>query len=109
MSDPQTDRILLALKGTATRGGEHGPLYDQGVLYVIAQIEQSGFYMTSRLLPLIDLGGNPELARSILSSAERRELEQELASRGWSPAQGAEYAAGISAAENMLEQYRAPV
>ncbi len=107
MNDPQFDPLLLSLKGIATRGGERGPLYDQGVLSVISQIEQSGTYKPSRLLPLINLGRNPDFARSYLTTNEMTELEEELVSRGWSPEQGAEYAAGVDAAETTLNHYRA--
>ncbi len=105
-SDPRHDQLFLGLKEIATRGGERGPLYDQGVLSVVAQIEQSGTYKPSRLLSLIDLCRNPELVRSSLTAAEVEELEQVLASRGWTLAQGAEFAAGVSAAESTLQQYR---
>jgi hypothetical protein len=105
-NDPRTDPILLNLKGIATRGGERGPLYDQGVLSVIAQIEQLGAYKPSRFLPLIDLGRNPLAARSYLLPAEIAGLEHFLASRGWTVAEGAEFAAGVSAAESTLKHYR---
>jgi hypothetical protein len=101
--DAATDPTLLNLKQIATKGGERGPLYDQGVLSVIRQIEQCGYYTPDRTagvicLLLTEQNGGPEL----LTKAEREKAQRLLKERGWTLKQAVEYFDGIECAEKLM-------
>jgi hypothetical protein len=103
--DPRNDPWFIGLRGIAMRGGDRGPLYDQGVLSVIEQIERTGRHVPSLLKGLGHLAERDPL-RAIYTPDEIAALERELAVRGWTIEQGAQFAKGVSDAEEALKAYR---
>lgn len=99
------DGTLLNLKRIAMRGGERGPLYDQGTLDVISQIEALGYWMPNRMCSLIGALSVQERA-AILRPEEVAEAKEFLAEKGWTIDQGIEYASGVDGAERMLFRFK---
>jgi hypothetical protein len=89
------------------KGGEYGPLFDKGVLEVIAQIEKAGNFVPERRAgAILTMAQQPQLADSMLTEGERTQAKRFLAERGWSLAQGAEYMSGVQTTEKNLSSYR---
>jgi hypothetical protein len=101
--DPTTDSTFLSLKNIATR---RGSLYTRGILDVLNQIEQRGYFTHCKMAGLICLLSLP--SSRILNKDEIAEAEGFLDSRGWSREQGKEYAAGLADAENRLSHFKRP-
>ena len=103
MDDPARDPTLQALKRIASRGGDRGPLFDQGVLATVSQIEREGHFTrggTASLLSLMHIQQQAE-AR-MLTDEEFAEGQRFLAQRGWAGEQGSQYAHGALFAEGIL-------
>jgi hypothetical protein len=100
-NDPSTDTMLLRLKEIALNGSERGALYDQGVLSVISQIEKEGSFTANPalILRLVECGVR-------ITDSENEDAERILRERGWSLAEGVEYANGIAQAQGLLSHYK---
>jgi hypothetical protein len=107
---PTNDPALLNLKNVAQSGREErGPLYDQGVLAVIGQIEREGCYVPDRRAGIICLMKVQEGSAQRLLTADELETGRGiLAQRGWTLDQAVEYFNGIRFAEQMLHHLRKP-
>jgi hypothetical protein len=105
-NDPKTDLVLLALKAIATKGGDRGPLFDQGVLALIGQIERNGHFTRGGIGGLITLMHMPEQTKSrLLTDEEFAEGQRFLAQHGWVLDQAIKYADGVLFAEAVLPYY----
>ncbi|HYV39719.1 MAG TPA: hypothetical protein VE988_28785 [Gemmataceae bacterium] len=89
--NPAHDPLLLNLKNVALKGGERGPLYDQGVLAVIGEIERKGHFIHDGRVGIVLLMKTEEgMSQKLLTSQELTEGRAILAARGWSLDQGME-------------------
>jgi hypothetical protein len=105
--EPINDIEVQNLKKTAEAGGEHGPLYDQGVLTVINSIEKHGGFIPSRWVgaaTLFKLGKDD--GQSMLSHEEMVAMNGLFQHNKWSPEDAVFYAEGIGAAEKLLPQFK---
>jgi hypothetical protein len=105
---PNQDPILLNLKQIAFRGGEKGPIFDQGVLTIINEIEASGHFARggiASILSLMQLEQTTVGAR-LLTDEERSAGYQFIAQNGWTLDQGSQYANGVFFAEGLLNCYQ---
>src|SRR5262245_39358031 len=92
MSDypnPALDPVLQKLKAVALSGrGEHGPLYDQGILAVIGRIECEGSFTPD---PFRRAWGVSALQRAkAITPEEVAEVERMCQASGWTLEQGAQ-------------------
>jgi hypothetical protein len=97
--DPKNDFVFTQLKQIATQGGEKGPLFDQGVLFVIRQIEETGSFQPH---PITSIDDPPQ----VLTDGERREMQSLIAVKGWSHEQAQQFSKGVWQAEMTLQAYR---
>jgi hypothetical protein len=105
--NPGADPVLISLKRIALSGrGEYGPLYDQGVLSVIQQIETTGSFTPSPLTLMCSVNRVIQLDANALSHDEIAQATAMAQARGWTLEEGARYAAGVQAAESALAFYR---
>ena len=103
LEDPTSDPTLLALKRIASRGGDRGPLFDQGVLATVSQVEREGYFTrggTASLLSRMHI--QQQSAARMLTDEEFAEGQRFLAQRGWTIEQGSQYAQGALFAEGIL-------
>jgi hypothetical protein len=103
---PPPDPTLTSLKQSALEGSGRGELFDQGVLSVVRSVEGTGRYTLNRaaaILALLPLHERGDLA--ILTAEEVADARRLLESKGWTPEQGAEYAVGVSHAQNLLYHF----
>jgi hypothetical protein len=100
--DFATEGILQKLHLAATAGSGRSPLHNQGVLDVVSRVRRDGRLERDPLIPIITLFGEEPAGGRLLSDEERAEATRILAGRGWTAAQGFEYARGVSAAEDLI-------
>jgi hypothetical protein len=101
------DPTLSSLKRAAQQGGD-GDLFGQGVLSVVAEVEATGRYKLNRLAAVLALLPQHERGElAILTGWEVADARRFLESRGWSPEQGAQWARGVSHAQNLLFHFSA--
>jgi len=103
IEDPANDPTLLALKRIASGGGDQGPLFDQGILATVSQIEREGSFTrggTASLLSRMHI--QQQSAARVLTDEEFAEGQRFLAQRGWTVEQGSQYAHGALFAEGLL-------
>jgi hypothetical protein len=76
-------------------------------LAVVGRVERDGYYTVDPIGGTLLLMGDQRLtAAPLLTPEEKQEGTRFLAQRGWTLAQGLEYAKGIKMAESILGQYR---
>jgi len=103
IDDPARDPTLQALKRMASRGGDRGPLFDQGILATVSQIEREGYFTrggTASLLSRMHI--QQQSAARMLTDEEVAGGQRFLAQRGWTIEQGSQYAHGALFAEGIL-------
>ena len=82
-------------------------MFDQGVLFVIMQIERNGCYSRKHpFLILLDCGNPPDIERCLLSPEEKLQLKKSLDSLRMTPVEGVAFARGILYADNLVGNYR---
>jgi hypothetical protein len=85
---------------------EKGPYYVQGVLAVIAQIENTGFFDLDPVARLLNAAYFDQAkGTNILTPEEQTKARKELDRRGWTLEQGKEYAAGVRDTQTILAVY----
>jgi hypothetical protein len=102
------DPTLSSLKRAAQQSSGEGELFAQGVLSVVAEVEATGRYKLNRVAAVLALLPQHERGElAILAGWEAADARRFLASRGWSPEQGAQWARGVSHAQNLLFHFSA--
>ncbi len=99
------DPTFLGLKRIAEAGGDKGPLYDQGVLAVIRQLERKGCFDPDPIKQLAGIHFALKIGTNVITPEQARKAEEMARQRGWTLEEGAQYAAGVIAAENNLTAY----
>jgi hypothetical protein len=102
---PESDFVFTNLRAVALKGGEYGPLYDQGILFVIRQIEETGSFVPNIATILIDMHSNPQIAQACFTREERAEAMEIVRQNGWTLEQGSQYGKGVQAARMLLKAY----
>ena len=101
-SKPVENLMLLQIKSNATKGGERGPHYDQGVLSVTSQIEKTGKFSPNRLAEhVIMFRDSPHS----LSYEELQSIQRHLAETGMAADEALSYALGVEFAEIILRHF----
>jgi hypothetical protein len=96
-----TSQMLANLKQIATKGGERGPLYDLGVLYVIEQIERTGHFKPSKIAK--QLHALPHAVQmQAITHEETQAALTEVAKLNMTIEQASQYCGGILYAEATL-------
>jgi hypothetical protein len=97
----------MNLKRIAIKGGERGPLYDQGVLAVIKQIEETGRFKTDPLNTLMYAAwAFRKLGANVLTEEELATVEHTLKTGGWTLDEWGQYTGGVKQAESLLSSYK---
>jgi hypothetical protein len=108
MLDPMTYGALSNLKDFVRRGTERGPIYDQGILEVVATVEGTGSFRRGGIAGIIKL---MDLQRRtigrMVANEEAAEGERFLAARSWTIDEGLQYANGVRFAEEILKMFEA--
>jgi hypothetical protein len=99
------DVVFLGLKQLAEAGGDRGPLYDQGVLSVIRQIERRGCFDPDPIKQLAGIHHALKTQPKVVTPEEARRAEEMAKQRGWTLGEAAQYAAGVMDAEKNLAAY----
>jgi hypothetical protein len=103
--NPESDFLFTGLRAVALKGGEHGPDYDQGVLSVIRQIEQTGSWEGSVMVVFLPVP-SPDALRTCFTQEELAEAERMRLALGLTPEQAEQYARGVFAAQHTLQSYK---
>jgi hypothetical protein len=105
--NPAHDPTLLALKQIAEAGGERGPLYDEGVLSVVRQVEAQEHFVRNPICgPLTAMQLQQQTQANILTPDELDQGRRFLEARGWTLDQSFQYVCGVKDAENHLAHLR---
>ena len=100
------DARVRELKEAATKGSEHGPLYDQGVLAVVNAVEGNGRFHPSRWISALTMAdAQRKSGTQMLSEEEDSAVLQFLRENSWTLEEAERYCAGVAAAEKVLEPF----
>jgi hypothetical protein len=102
---PHSDFMVENLRAVALKGGEYGPLFDQGVLSIINQIDETGSFVPGIAAILIDMQSNPKAAEQCYTPEERAEALALTRERGWTLEEGVEFGKGVFHALTLLRGY----
>jgi hypothetical protein len=102
LNKPVENLMLLQIKANATRGSERGPHYDQGVLSVTSQIEETGKFTPHRLAQHVLMFRDSPHS---LNQLELHSIQQFLAETGMTADEALSYAVGVEFAEIMLRNF----
>jgi hypothetical protein len=105
--NPAHDPNLLDLKRIAEAGGDRGPFYDQGVLFVVRQVETEGHFVRNPVCGILTAMLLQQQHKTrLLTEHELAQGQRFLAECGWTLEQGAQYARGLDCAQNLLSHFR---
>src|SRR5207244_2679575 len=104
--NPESDFLFTGFRAVALKGGEYGPYFDQGVLSVIRQIEETGSWEPNIMVAFIPMSSNPDAIKSCFTKEELAEAEQKCIALGLTPQQAEQYARGVFAGQHTLKQYK---
>lgn len=96
MNDP----LIEMLKSLATNG-DRGPLYDRGVMSVIAEVEANGFFVPNQIAKDIH-SLQLDIKAKTVTESERQSAFDRIEELGMTIESAAEYSGGILYAESML-------
>src|SRR5258708_7928231 len=96
-----------ALKRIALGGkGEHGRLYNQGVLSVIGQIESKGSFDPDPIKLVAGVQTDLERGAHATTQQEQEQAQEMAQARGWTLKEAVQFAAGVAQAESLLSRYK---
>jgi hypothetical protein len=107
--EPTRSPILDCLKDAAMRGGLNHPMFDQGILASIKQVETDGYFMRGGAAVLLILLKLEESSgKRLLTDEQTSEGNKFLTTKGWTIDEGAQYANGVFLAEGLLAHFQRP-
>jgi hypothetical protein len=104
---PAEDVLLQNLKLSAEKGnGDKGPIYEKGILDLIAEIETNGNFDRKGITGILKLmHDNRGGSKGVLTPEEEAAGQQFLSQHGWTVEQGNQYADGVISVQAAFPQY----